>query len=166
MEGFTEIKDLNKELLLKMDDREFIKSCGLNTYFRDLCEADNQLIFKRKLQLSYPDTLKPEILNPYWIDSWKLYYAHVVKTIARLNEKYKFIYVKGNPFLQLRILEVTDNSPGPTLDYGIINNELALVQYAVQQRGAKIYQHQLDNANKLPDKAIYKWLLQQFSLQR
>ena len=149
-----------------MDDREFIKSCGLNNYFRDLCEADNQLIFKRKLQLSYPDTLKPEILNPYWIGAWKLYYAHVVKTIARLSEKYKFIYVKGNPFLQLRILEVTDNSPGPTLDYGIINDELALVQYAIQQRGAKIYQHQLDNSNKLPDKTIYKWLLQQFSLQR
>ena len=161
MQGFTDIKDVDKELLLKMDDREFIKSCGLNNYFRDLCEADNQLIFKRKLQLSYPDTLKPEILNPYWIDSWKLYYAHVVKTIARLSEKYKFIYVKGNPFKQLSILAATDNSPGPTLDYGIINNELAIVQYAVQRLHAKIYQHQIDSANYLSDKSIYKWLLQQ-----
>ena len=158
--SFTGIKDLDRELLLKMDDGEFIRSCSLNTYFYDLCEADNQLLFKRKLQLSYPDSLKPEILNPYWIGSWKLYYAHVVKTIARLNEKYKFVYAGGNPFKQLRILGATDNSPGPTLDYGILNNELALVQHAVQRKGAKIYQHQIDNANKLSDKTIYQWLVQ------
>ena len=158
--SFTGIKDLDKELLLSMGDREFIRSCGLNTYFQDLCEDHNQLLFKRKLQLSYPDTLKPEILNPYWIGSWKLYYAHVVKTIARLNEKYKFIYRNGNPFKQLQILGATDNSPGPTLDYGILNNELPLVQYAVQTLKAKIYSHQIDNANKWPDKTIYKWLLQ------
>ena len=161
MQGFTDIKDVDRELLLKMDDREFIKSCGLNTYFRDLCEADNQLIFKRKLQLSYPDTLKPEILNPYWIGSWKLYYAHVVKTIARLNENFALVYTRGNPFRQLSILKATGNSPGPTLDFGILNNEFALVQFAVQRLHAKIYQHQIDSANYLSDKTIYKWLLQQ-----
>ena len=157
--SFTGIKDLDREVLLKMNDREFIRSCGLNTYFYDLCEADNQLLFKRKLQLNYPDSLKPEILNPYWIGSWKLYYAHVVKTIARLNEKYGFVYTSGNPFKQLSILGI-DGSPRMTLDYAILNNELALVQHAVQRKGAKIYQHQIDNANKLPDKTIYKWLVQ------
>ena len=155
-EGFTGIKDLDKELLLKMDDREFIRSCGLNTYFQNLCEDQNQLLFKRKLH-----TLKPEILNPYWIGSWKLYYAHVVKTIARLYEKYKFIYTRGNPFKQFNIVKATDNSPGPTLDYDILNNELALVQYAVKDQGDKIYPHQIENANKWPDKTIYKWLLLQ-----
>lgn len=160
MKGFTAIKDLDRELLLKMDDRDFIKSCGLNTYFYDLCEADNQLVFKRKLQLSYPDTLKREVVTPYWIGSWKLYYAHVVKTIARLKEKYDFDYISGEPFRQLRILNATDNSPGPTLDYGISNNEISLVKHAVQTLGAKIYPHQLDVANILSDKTIYKWLLQ------
>ena len=160
MEGFTGIKHLDKELLLKMDDREFIRSCGLNTYFRSLCEDQNELLFKRKLQQNYPDTLKSEILNPYWTDSWKLYYAHVVKTIARLYENFTFVYTMGNPFRQLNLLKATGNSPGPTLDYGILNNELALVQYAVERLHAKIYQHQIDNANKWSDKSIYKWLIQ------
>jgi hypothetical protein len=158
MKGFTGIKDLDKELLLKMDDREFIKSCSLNTYFYDLCEEQNELLFKRKLQLAYPDTLNPKVLNPYWVGSWKFYYASVVKTIARLKEKFDFTYPFGNPFKQYTILSGTNNSPGPTLDYGILNNELALVQFAVEHLKAKIYQHQIDNANKLSDKTIYKFL--------
>ncbi len=46
-DGFTGIKDLDKELLLKMDDREFIMTCGLNSYFKNICHSNNNLLFKK-----------------------------------------------------------------------------------------------------------------------
>jgi hypothetical protein len=155
-EGFTGIKDVDKELLLSMDDRTFIKTCNLNTYFQNLCNDQNELVFKRKLQLSYPDTLKPEILQPYWIGSWKLYYAHVVKTIARLKEKFKFDYTGGNPFKQLNILKAAYFSPSFLMNYGIINNEISIVKLAAKKRG--VFPHDLQEASQLQDKTILNFL--------
>ena len=57
-EGFTGVKDVDKELLLKMDDRDFIITCRLNSYFKNLCSSNDFLLFKKRLQLFYPDTLK------------------------------------------------------------------------------------------------------------
>ena len=48
MEGFTGIRDLDKELMLKMGDREFIRTCQLNKYFQDICKDD--YFFKRRLE--------------------------------------------------------------------------------------------------------------------
>ena len=56
MQGFTGIKDLDKELMLNMGDREFIQTCRLNKYFQNICKDD--FLFKRKLEKFYPDTLQ------------------------------------------------------------------------------------------------------------
>ncbi len=163
-EGFTGIRDLNAELLLKMDDREFIKTCSLNKYFIDLCKRDNYLLFKRRLQLFYPDTLTNEMLKIYKIESWKEYYARVVKTVAKLKEKYNYDYSEGNPFIQLKIFESAqfDNmyKYEEILYDAISKSEFALVKYVLQKKpDFQIHPRYLKVASILYDMKILKYLI-------
>ena len=41
--------------------------------------------------------------------NWKTYYAAVVRTIAILKEKHKFIYRGGNPFYNLKLSELINH---------------------------------------------------------
>ena len=122
-EGFTGNKDVDSEILLKMDDRSFIRTCSVNKYFMFLCEKDNGLLFKRRLQLFYPDTVQ------YKVGSWKMYYAAVIKAIALLREKYKFQYTKEDPFIQLQILERHANYPERILIDAANQKQYALVEH-------------------------------------
>ena len=162
MEGFTGIKDLDKELMLNMGDREFIRTCGLNTYFRTICK--DQYLFKRRLERFYPDTLKPGMYERFYLTSWKKYYADVVKTVAILKEKFKFDYTEGNPFFQLRVFQNTflDRSMFPyenILYFGIQNSELSLVKHAIE-KDVKMGRVQLIRAGELYDPKILKYLVE------
>ena len=162
MEGFTGIKGLDKELMLNMGDREFIRTCGLNKYFQNICKDD--YLFKRKLERFYPDVLKPEIYERFYLTSWKKYYADVVKTVAILKEKFKFDYTEGNPFFQLRVFQNTflDRSMFPyenILYFGIQNSELSLVKHAIE-KDAKMGRVQLIRAGELYDPKILKYLVE------
>ena len=89
--GFTGTKDVDSEILLKMDDTSFLRMCGINRYFIEMCGKDNGLIFKRRLQLFYPDTIQ------YKLGSWKMYYAAVIKAINLLRKKISIsIYSRGS----------------------------------------------------------------------
>lgn len=103
MQGFTGIKDLDKELMLNMGDREFIQTCQLNKYFQNICKDD--YLFKRRLEKIYP-TLREETYEEYGEISWKKYYTNVVKIIAELKEKFNYTYTYGNPFVQYEILQI------------------------------------------------------------
>ncbi len=164
MEGFTGIKDLDKELMLSMGDREFIQTCGLNTYFRNICK--DQYLFKKKLERSYPDTLKPEIYVKYGrMISWKNYYAEVVKTISLLREKYQFNYTKGNPFFHLSILNYVFDSISKypyrsILYYGSVNVELPLIEYAIEKEPGIIGKTQLESAAGFKNPTILKYMVE------
>jgi hypothetical protein len=140
MDGFTESKDLNKEILLKMNDRDFIQTCGLNKYFRDLCKSQDYLIYKRRLQKFYPDTLKDQ-REKKASDNWKIYYAKVIRVIAKMEEKYDFIYSEGNPFIQERVLR--DNYRYGFSAQALLTDSIQfyrgipLIKYALS-KGAKI----------------------------
>ena len=157
-EGFTGIRDLDAELLLKMDDREFIKTCTLNNYFIDLCKRDNYFIFKKKLQLFYPDTLDENIFEKY-DRSWKTYYALVVKAVAELKEKYNYDYTGDNPFFQLKIFKKYDNYQ-EIFTSAISNEQLPLVAYTLKQNPSIIISsYDLQEAANLPDMKILKYLI-------
>lgn len=166
-EGFTGIRDLDAELLLKMGDREFIRTCGLNNYFIDLCKRDNYLLFKRKLQLFYPDTLEENMLRKYKNESWKEYYAQVVRSVAVLKEKYNYDFVSGNPFIQLKMFKV-NRIGGNTMyrsifSHAIKKNQLSLAIYALRQVPNIVIddQHLFNALKLLPDMKILKFLISQ-----
>ena len=163
-EGFTGIRDLDAELLLKMDDREFIKTCNLNNYFIDLCKKDDYLIFKKKLQLFYPDTVTHEMLKIYKIESWKQYYSQVVKAVAKLKEKYNYDYSEGNPFIQFKMFESSQFGNmykyDAILQDSISKSEFALVKYALQKKpDIQIHPSYLKGASILYDMKILKYLI-------
>ena len=164
MEGFTGIKDLDKELMLNMGDHEFIRTCGLNTYFRTICK--DQYLFKRRLERFYPDTLKPSIYDRHGrMMTWKNYYAEVVKTIALLKEKNKFNYTRGDPFLHLRVLNYAFDDIGlypyrSIMHYGILNVDLPLIEYAIQNEEGIVGKYQLEFAAGFNDPTILKYMVE------
>ncbi len=165
-EGFTGIRDLDSELLLKMDDREFIKTCSLNNYFINLCKRDNYLLFKKKLQFFYPDTLNEKTLKEYMPSSysWKQYYASAVKAVAGLKERYNYDFVSGDPFIQLKIFQ--QNTFGGLPRYKAIfsdsikANQFPLLVYALQYSpNMTIGIKHLLHAAALRDMKILKYLI-------
>lgn len=132
--GFTENKDTNKEILLQVDERNFIKSCNLNTYFQRICGENDYRIFKQRLQLYFSDTikLKPENLT------WKEFYVKVIRAVSELEEKFDFKYTSGSPFKQLSIFQQSININTQKIDYwllllkGVNNDEVDIVRTALK----------------------------------
>ena len=165
MQGFTGIKDLDKELMVNMGDREFIRTCGLNKYFQDICK--DQYLFKRKLEKFYPYTLQPKIYDKEGITlSWKKYYSKVVQTVAFLKEKSDFDYETGDPFLHLRVIKRAFDGVGmfpyrSILHYGLLNVDLSLVKYAVEKESdINIGRYELASAAGFYDPTILKYLVE------
>ncbi len=161
-DGFTGIKDVDSEILLKLDNREFIIVCGLNKYFIKLSERNNYLLYKRKLQLIYPDTLNSTTVSDYKRSDWKGYYVDIMQTISRLKGIYKFNYEKGNPFLQLCVLSCGTNQifiNMQALYGGIRQNEISLVIYAVNN-GVEVTYNSFVNAGELEDITILKYFIE------
>lgn len=161
MDGFTGVRDLDREILLKLDDSAFIKISSLNTYFKDLYREQDYLLYKRKLQMEYPDTLIPKVYNKNKTNLWKSYYIKVVKNIKLLKE-HDFIYTRENPFLQFRILQTSKKFTNPyiiILHYGIKHNDFSLVQYAIKKDPRSIMYKNLRYSCSLSDVTILKYLI-------
>ena len=154
------VKDLDKEVVLRLNDRDFVKISFLNKYLYNLYKEDKYLIFKRRLQKYYPDTVKLR----FECSTWREHYFLVIKTITRLREICNFEYKFGNPFKQLMILENIGNFKNKsrninTFYYGIVQNELALVKYAVEIGNQIISKYDILDAASLNDPEILKYLI-------
>lgn len=150
----TGIKDLDVEILIRMDDIEFILVSGLNKYFVELYKRNRYLIYKKKLERNYPDTLESKKIRRCRRESWKLYYFRVINLKNELNIKYKFDYTTGNIFKQATILK---EFPYNIILYqAILNRQLPVIPYAVKN-GAIIFKYHLIKA--LPNIPILKCLI-------
>ena len=97
MNSFSGIKDVDREILLAMDDENLLKTCSLNKYlFNNVCD-DN--FFYRKLLLKYPDTLSYKLRE----DNYKSYYLRTIYYISKMKEDYDYPYISGNPKVQYEI---------------------------------------------------------------
>ncbi len=56
MEKLTGVRDVDREILLKLDDYSLLKTCSLNNYFKNSV-CDDQFLEKR-LKQTYPETIK------------------------------------------------------------------------------------------------------------
>lgn len=100
-QGFRHLKATDREILLRLSDKDLIKTCSLNKYlYISLCDDD---FFRRKLTLSYPDTLQFFNIEKY--KTYKRYYLHVVYYVSKMLEKFKYSYVSGNPQKQFNIFK-------------------------------------------------------------
>ena len=80
MDSFTNMKDVDREILLKMSDRDILKTCSLNKYFsKKVCDDD---FFRRLFQARYPRLVKekPSYRN------WKQHYLKTIYAIDKLKD--------------------------------------------------------------------------------
>ena len=80
MDSFTNIKDVDRQILLKMDDREILKTCSLNKYFSEKVCSDD--FFHTLFQLRYAYLLKEK---PSY-RRWKQHYLKTIYAIDKLKD--------------------------------------------------------------------------------
>ena len=101
MNSFSGIKDVDREILLSMDDGDLLKTCSLNKYlFETVCD-DN--FFYRRLLSKYPTTLK--YYNKEKEETYRKYYLKVIYYISKMKEDYDYSYISGNPKVQYEIFK-------------------------------------------------------------
>lgn len=158
------VKDLDKEVVLRLRDKDFIKVSFLNRYLYNIYKEDRYLLFKRRLQKYYPDMIR--LRYEYGYGTWREYYLMVRKTIRELQERYLFEYKFGNPFKQVAILTNIGNTKIASrkisiLYYGIVRNEISLVKYAIETGDISISKYDILDAASLNDPEILKYLIAQ-----
>ena len=118
MNKLTGIKDLDQEILGKVDDRELLRACSVDKrMWNEVCD-DNFL--RRRLEKKYPgiEEYKP---------SWKEFFLDVTRTIAEMKEEYDFTYTGGNYKKQYNLLKKYGGVK--LLEMAIVEGELSLVPF-------------------------------------
>lgn len=92
---FTGIKDVDKQILLTIrDEKDFIETCSLNSYFKD--KVCDDALYERRLKTKYP--LLVNFKNTRAIENWKNFYLRMVYYIAKIQEKYQIPYIPSEKY--------------------------------------------------------------------
>jgi hypothetical protein len=123
-------KDVFREILLKFNDENLIKTCGLNRYFyNNICDDG---FFHSRLLQKYSDTLKNKPKDM----KYKAWYLRIGFYVIKLKQLFKYDYVRGNPKVQIEIFK-DGKSKNRLFLQSALNGELTLVKYFAEQ-GADI----------------------------
>ena len=132
MNRLTGIKDLDREILSKMSDRELLTVCQIDKrFYYDICD-DN---FLRRRLNEYPGIEKYKLSN----QSWKQFFLNATYTIAKMKEWYNFYYTQGDFKKQYKLLKMYQKF-GELLVHSAKEGELSLVKYSIC-KGAKINEY-------------------------
>ena len=90
----TGIKDLDKEIVLKIEkDDDFLKCRTLNSYMYGLYD---EYLFSRRMKRKYPDIKRKNM-------SFEKLYLKTVAKVSELKAKHNFDFRRGDPEKYLRI---------------------------------------------------------------
>ena len=134
MNSFSGIKDVDREILLAMTDKDLLKSCSLNKYLFNVVCDDN--FFYQRLSLKYPNSLK--YYSKEQDKNYRDYYLKVIYWISKMKENYGYSYIDGNPKTQYEIFEIVKYDVNYLLYKSSAKGELNLVKEAIK-RGADIH---------------------------
>jgi len=80
MERFSGNKDIDREILSKLDDKNLLKACQVNKYFwNQVCNED---FFRNRLLKMFPEIKREDIKN---IKNWKKFYLQVMDMFTLLE---------------------------------------------------------------------------------
>jgi hypothetical protein len=72
MKSIINQRDLDREILLRMTDRDFLLTCNSSNFLREnVCDEN---FFKKRLTLTYPNTLNYKPDNK----TWRQYYIETI----------------------------------------------------------------------------------------
>jgi hypothetical protein len=132
MSKLSGIKDLDREILGKIDDRELLKVCSINKYtWNTVCD---DAFLRRRLLAKYPEIEQYKSED----ETWKSFFLRVVRTIALMKKHFEYVYTFGNFDKQYEILVKYKKFKDMVLFESAIKGELALVIWELKN-GADIH---------------------------
>ena len=132
MSRLTGLKDVDRELLKHVSDKELLVVCSVDRrMWNEVCD-DNFL--RRRLTVKYPALEKYKKEN----ETWKDFFLRFLYYKSKMWEDYKFEYVSGNFKAQYTLLRNYFTRKNRLLVNSAKEGELELVKYAVD-RGSNIH---------------------------
>lgn len=128
MKSISGNKDIDREILLKLSNKDFLYIGYLNKYFKN--EVCDDLFFKRRLQQTYPYILKFKNKNK----TWKRYFLEVAYYINEIKKDFKYL---ENSKIRIRIRYTAiknDFSMKDLLMIGIKNSDLSQFAEAIKRK--------------------------------
>ena len=123
MNQLTGLKDVDREILKHLPDKELLVACRANKrMWNDVCD-DNFL--RRRLREKYGEVEKYKKRN----ESWKRFFLRAIYYISKLKE-FKYEYTEGNFETQYQLL-YHNQTMNRLLAEAASSGELALVKFAL-----------------------------------
>lgn len=154
----SKIKDVDREILSKLDDRELLKVCSIDKYtWNTVCD---DAFLKRRLLAKYPKIES----NKRESESWKHFFLRAVHVIAKMKEKYGYDYTFGDFFRQNKLLNKYYNKydKNEILFKSSKGGELALVIW-ILKNGVDVhsdYEKALKLASQFGHLEVVKYLVE------
>jgi hypothetical protein len=131
MSKLSGIRDLDREILDKVDDAELLKVCSIDKYtWKVVC--DDAFLRRRLSKYTEIEQYKKKR------ESWKYFFVKVVNCIHKLREKYGFDYTSGNLFNQYWFLKIYSNKKDSLFLESVKIGDLGLVAWSLKN-GANIH---------------------------
>jgi hypothetical protein len=121
MSKFSGIRDLDRELLGKLEDRELLKACSIDKYtWEKVCDDD---FLKRRLTVKYPEIKKYKSED----ETWKSFFSKTTCYIKLMKEKFDFDYTFGDFVTQYNLLKEYSKNKNDLLIESSKVEEISLV---------------------------------------
>jgi hypothetical protein len=132
MSKLSGIKDIDREILSKLHDKELLKTCSINKYtWEKVCD---DAFLKRRLLTKYPKIEQYKLET----ETWKRFFLRAVNYIALMKEKFDYVYTFGDFVKQYNLLKKNNENKNLLLIYSSAVGELALVIWSLKY-GADIH---------------------------
>jgi hypothetical protein len=131
MSQLSGIKDVDREILSKLDDRDLLKTCSIDRYtWEKVCD---DAFLKRRLLFKYPEIGEYKMET----ETWKHFFLRAVNYIALMKENFDYVYTFGDFQKQYNLLKKYKNKNNLLLFSSKVG-ELALVIWSLKS-GANIH---------------------------
>ena len=99
MSKLSGIKDVDREILSKLHDKELLKTCSIDKYtWNTVCD---DAFLRRRLTIKYPKIEQYKKKE----ESWKSFFLRAIHYIALMKEKFDYEYTFGNFVTQYNLLK-------------------------------------------------------------
>ena len=121
----TNLKDVDREILKYIDDKELLKICSINKKaWNHVCDDD---FLKRRLS-KYPEIQQYKEEN----ESWKRFFSRLICCVSKMEKDYNFVYIYGDFMTQYTILK--DNKRYKLFITACEKGEMSLVIHCIENR--------------------------------
>jgi hypothetical protein len=131
MSKLSGIRDVDREILSKLDDQELLNACLIDKYtWNTVCD---DAFLRRRLIAKYP-----EIESYKKKESWKQFFLKAVRYIALMKEKYGYSYSFGDFVTQYNLLKKYIDNKDKLLIKSVKKGELALVIFSLKNKARNV----------------------------